>query len=253
MTKPIRLLVPNASAMTLEGTNTWVLPGDARRPSVVVDPGPDHFAHLARVRSACPHGIAQIWITHGHQDHVGGAGRLAEWTGAPIRALSRRLCTTTPWHDGDREEVSGIAVTCVALPGHTSDSIGFLVPAAEGTMLFCGDTVLGRGTTQIAWPDGNLEQYLATLDTLDRLVDQEGLTRLMPGHGPVVHDPAARVARYRQHRLERLDQVRRAYAAGHTSVGAILDQVYGELGGTTRRAAELTVRAQLTYLRLPLR
>lgn len=256
MTEPIRILVPNPSAMTLEGTNTWVLPGTGRRPSVVVDPGPDHFAHLARVRSACPHGIAEIWITHGHQDHVGGADRLAEWTGAPIRALSRRISTTRPWRGGDSEQVNGISVTCIALPGHTSDSIGFLVPednGADGAMLFCGDTVLGRGTTQIAWPDGNLEQYLASLDTLDRLIEQKAVRRLMPGHGPIIGDPATRIAGYRRHRLQRLDQVRAAYQAGNTSVSAILDRVYGELVGTTRRAAELTIRAQLEYLRLPLR
>lgn len=251
MPQPLRILVPNPSALTLEGTNTWVLPGSAGNPAVVIDPGPDDFAHLARVRSACPDGIEEIWITHGHLDHVGGAARLAEWTGCSIRALDPQVSMTDPLRDGERGEVGGMAVICVTLPGHSSDSIGFIVSDPHGNMMFCGDTILGRGTTQIAWPDGNLAQYLASLDKMARLVDQYAITRLMPGHGPIVHDPAARIIRYREHRLERLDQVRRAYAEGQTSVAAILDRVYGEIVGTTQRAAELTIRAQLEYLELP--
>ncbi|SDB80759.1 Glyoxylase, beta-lactamase superfamily II [Raineyella antarctica] len=250
MTEPIRLLVPNPSALTLEGTNTWVLPGTNGTPAVVIDPGPDDFAHLSRVRAACPDGIEEIWITHGHLDHVGGASRLAEWTGCSIRALDPQISMADPLRDGERGEVGGMAVVCATLPGHSSDSIGFIVSAPSGNMMFCGDTILGRGTTQIVWPDGNLAQYLATLDKMARLVEQYSITRLMPGHGPIVHDPAERIARYRTHRLERLDEIRRAYAAGHTSVAAIVDHVYGDLVGDTQRAAELTVRAQLEYLEL---
>lgn len=250
MTTPLRILAPNAGALTLDGTNTWVLPGGAGSPAVVIDPGPDDFAHLARVRAACPDGIEEIWITHGHPDHVGGAAWLAEWTGCTIRAFDPAISMTDPLRDGERGEVGGEKVLCVTLPGHTRDSIGFVLFAAEGTLLFCGDAILGHGTTQIAWPDGNLAQYLATLDKLQRLVEHYAITRLMPGHGPVVNDPAERIVSYRNHRLERLDQVRTAYAAGHTSPAAVVDAVYGELVGATRKAAELTVRAQLEYLEL---
>lgn len=248
---PFAILVPNAGAMTLEGTNTWVLPGPAGEPAVVVDPGPDHLRHLSRVQSACPKGIAEIWITHGHQDHVGGAPRLASWAGCPIRAYDPRLSTGEPLPEGEVDTAAGRRVVCLALPGHTGDSVGFVLPDDAGTPMLCGDTVLGRGSTQIAWPDGDLGRYLETLDRMAAAVVEYRVGSLLPGHGPVVRDPAERIARYRAHRLERLDQIRAALAAGQTSVGAILDRVYGDLVGSTRVAAERTVRAQLAYLELP--
>ncbi len=251
MTEPLRLLAPNPDALTLDGTNTWVLPGAGGASALVIDPGPDDFAHLDRVRRACPEGIEQIWITHGHPDHVGGAPRLAEWAGCPIRARSPQVSTTDPLRDGETSTVAGRSLLCVTLPGHTSDSVGFLVSTPAGTALACGDTILGRGSTQITWPDGNLAQYLATLDKMADLVDRHAITRLLPGHGPVVRDPDDRIRYYRDHRLKRLEQVRRAYDEGKTSVALILERVYGDIVGDVRRAAELTIRAQLEYLGLP--
>lgn len=250
MTEPLRLLVPNPGAMTLAGTNTWILPGVNGSEAVVIDPGPDSFPHLDRVRAACPGGISEIWITHGHDDHVGGALRLAEWVGCPIRAYDPAISMTDALRDGERGQVGGDAVLCVTLPGHTRDSIGFIVFLHDGPVMFCGDTILGRGTTQISWPDGNLALYLATLDKMERLTEQYGIRRLMPGHGPIVTDPIGRIRAYRAHRLQRLDQIRIAYRAGHTSVPALVDAVYGDLVGPTQKAAEQTVRAQLEYLEL---
>lgn len=251
MTDPIRVLVPNPGAMTLEGTNTWVLRGTPGEPAVVVDPGPDHLGHLATVRATCADGIAEIWITHGHQDHVGGAARLAHWADCPIRAYDGRLSTGRPLRAGVVAELPAGPVVCLELPGHTADSIGLVMSTGTDTVMLCGDTVLGRGSTQIAWPDGDLGHYLASLDAMERAVDEHVVARLLPGHGPVVRDPSARIAQYRAHRLARLEQVRTSYEAGHTSVPALVEAVYGDLVGATRRAAELTVRAQLAYLGLP--
>lgn len=250
MSDALRFLVPNANPLTLEGTNTWVLPGANGSRSIVIDPGPDHFEHLRKVREACSHGISEIWVTHSHDDHVGGAMRLAEWAGCSIRAASPQVSLTDPLRDGEEGVVGGYQVRCVALPGHTSDSIGFIVFYDDGPVMFCGDTILGRGTTQITWPDGNLAAYLATLDKMERLISSYGITRLMPGHGPIVRDPLDRVRSYRRHRMNRLEQIRTAYAAGHTSLASLVETVYGDMVGAQHRAAEATIRAQLDYLEL---
>ncbi len=247
---PVRILAPNPGPMTLEGTNTWVLPGIVGEPAVVVDPGPADLDHLARVRTACPEGISEIWLTHHHDDHTGGAERLAVWTNAVVRAADPRLSQTDPFQDGERSRIGGHEVLCVTLPGHTADSLGFVEFLPGGAVLFTGDTILGRGTALVAWPDGNLGQYLATLDKIDGLIERWGISRLLPGHGPEITDPGACVGRYRHHRLRRLDQIREAYASGRTSVGSLVDAVYGDVVGATRQAAELNVRAQLEYLGL---
>lgn len=250
MSAPKRFLVPNANAMTLEGTNTWVLPGRNGSRAVVIDPGPHDFQHLRRVRDACPEGISEIWITHGHDDHVGGASRLAQWMSCSIRAVDPQLSMADPLRDGEEGVVGGHRVKCVTLPGHTPDSAGFLVFYSSGPVLFCGDTVLGRGTTQIAAPEGNLADYLASLDKLERLVEQFGITTFLPGHGPAIKDPLATIAKYRAHRQDRLEQIRAQWAAGHTSVAALTEEIYGDLVGAKQRAAEATMRAQLEYLEL---
>ena len=108
--------------------------------------------------------------------------------------------------------------------------------------------VLGRGTTVIMHPDGDVGSYLAWLEIMIALVRDHGVTEILPGHGPVVTDPAGVLAYYRQHRLERLDQVRAAVAAGARTPAEVVQVVYTEIDEAVRPAAELSVAAQLTYL-----
>jgi glyoxylase-like metal-dependent hydrolase (beta-lactamase superfamily II) len=114
--------------------------------------------------------------------------------------------------------------------------------------LLTGDTVLGRGTTVIAAPDGDLGAYLTSLAALQRLVAEASVTELLPGHGPRVDEPAAWLAFYRRHREERLDQVRSALAAGDRSVREVVGRVYAGIDRSVWPAAEQSVRAQLDYL-----
>ena len=143
----------------------------------------------------------------------------------------------------------GAELRLVATPGHTSDSYSILISGADGVnRLATGDMVLGRGTTVIMHPDGDVGSYLASLDTMITLVRDHAVAEILPGHGPVVTDPGGVLAYYREHRLERLDQVRAAVAAGARTPAEVVRAVYTEIDEAVRPAAELSVAAQLAYL-----
>jgi glyoxylase-like metal-dependent hydrolase (beta-lactamase superfamily II) len=137
----------------------------------------------------------------------------------------------------------------LATPGHTSDSVCFLLPVERAVLT--GDTVLGRGTTVVAHPDGRLGDYLASLERLHSLAGAT-IDVVYPGHGPVLPDAEPVVADYLRHRQERLAQVRAAVAAGARGARAVVEMVYADVDPMLRPAAEWSVRAQLEYLGLPL-
>jgi glyoxylase-like metal-dependent hydrolase (beta-lactamase superfamily II) len=234
--------------MTLEGTNTYVLrarPGD---PAVVVDPGPLDEAHLSAVADAAGQ-VVLVLLTHGHPDHAEGAQSFAELTGAPMAAADPRLCVDAdPLVDGAHHDVAGLDLRVLATPGHTGDSVSFLVGdfSTGEPGLLTGDTILGRGTTVVAHPDGRLGPYLASLQVLR---DLDGPVTLLPGHGPAGGDATACASAYLEHRAQRLDQVRAALAAGDSIPEQVVARVYADVDPVLWPAAELSVRAQLEYLR----
>lgn len=241
------LLAPNPSAWTLDGTNTWFLQAPGALTSIVVDPGPADHQHLAAI-AAFAHladaPIATIVLTHRHPDHAEGARALHEMTGAPVRALDPTLCLGAEGLiEGDVLTAGDLEVRVIATPGHTSDSL-CLHHANEGSLL-TGDTVLGRGTAVIAWPDGDLRAYL---ESLARMRDVADVQRLLPGHGPLLDDPGAVIDAYLTHRQVRLDEVREALASGCTTPDAVVDAVYADVVAELRPAALQSVRAQLAYL-----
>lgn len=243
------VLAPNPSPMTLDGTNTWVIAEPGSSAVVVVDPGPQDEGHLRQVLDLACAGdrhVAQIVLTHGHADHAAGAARFAELSGAPVGALDPALrLGTEGYGPGDVINAAGCELRVVATPGHTADSLSLLLSADGG--LLTGDTVLGRGTTVIA-NDGSLGDYLRTLDELRALADNAGLRVLLPGHGPLLSDPAGVLDYYIAHRKERLDQVRGAMAAGAQTPAEVVAIVYADVDRALWPAAELSVRAQLDYL-----
>ena len=236
------ILAPNPSAWTLDGTNTWLLAsGDE---VIVVDPGPDDPRHLEAIAHTIGdrRHIATL-LTHGHLDHSAAAPSFFAMTGIPVRALD-------PTHrlgdlglaTGDVIAFGESEIRVVHTPGHSADSLCF---AIEDSLL-TGDTILGRGTTAIIWPEGRLDQYLASLQ---RIADEFADTaQLLPGHGPALDQPAAVIAGYLEHRRVRLDEVRMAIDAGARSVAAVVDAVYADVPDAVRPGAELSVRAQLVYL-----
>ena len=223
---------PNPGPMTLDGTNTWLLraPGGG---CVVVDPGPLDEGHMQAVAEHAP--VAAIILTHGHIDHTEGVPRLAELTGAPVHL--------PPVHK--TLVVDGVQVEPLPTPGHTGDSVCFLIRYRDQEIVLTGDTILGRGTTVVAWPDGDLGDYLVSLD---KLAAFEGRPAL-PGHGPALSDTAVAARYYRQHRNARLAQVRAALDAGATDAADVVARVYADVDRSLWPAAEWSVRAQLAYLR----
>jgi glyoxylase-like metal-dependent hydrolase (beta-lactamase superfamily II) len=257
--RAVCVLAPNASPMTLDGTNTWVLrePGAAR--SVVVDPGPPTPSHLEAVRDAAGE-VAVVLLTHHHLDHSEAAREFAESVRCGVRALdpAYRL-GSEGLGAGDVVVVDGLEIQVVATPGHTADSLSFVLPAERAVLT--GDTVLGRGTTVVAHPDGELGAYLSSLDRLHALAEAQEIATIWPGHGPVVADALPALDYYIAHRQERLGQVRDALRTLHATArdGAPLNDetiprrlveiVYADVDPLLWPAAELSVRAQLAYLR----
>lgn len=246
----------NPGPMTLDGTRSYVLRAPGSASCVVVDPGPDDERHLATLAEVGP--VELVLVTHRHADHTAGSARLHALTGAPVRAADPEHCHGgEPLRGGETIDAAGLRIDVLATPGHTADSVSFVVTVPDGArsnepVVLTGDTVLGQGTTVIAEPDGSLRDYLASLDLLERAGDgQVGL----PGHGPGIADLGVAVRAYRAHRLERLDQVRAALLALGRSPGDaaaaddVVAHVYADVDPSVRRAARQSVVAQLAYLR----
>jgi glyoxylase-like metal-dependent hydrolase (beta-lactamase superfamily II) len=212
----VRVRAPNPSALTLDGTNTYVVG------RWVVDPGPALDSHLEAVRNAATDGIEGVVLTHSHADHAEGA----ELLDAPV-TLPRDGETIGPF-------------TAVGTPGHSPDSVCLLM----GGVCFTGDTVLGEGSVFIAPGEGSLSAYL---DSLRRLRSLE-LEVLCPGHGPYVWDPAAKLDEYIAHRLDRERRLLEALDAGLRTEDELLDAAWSEVPAELRAAARLTLEAHLEKL-----
>ncbi|MEV5800521.1 MBL fold metallo-hydrolase [Streptomyces collinus] len=248
--RAVNVLAPNASAMTLDGTNTWILAEPGSELAVVIDPGPLDDAHLRNVVDTAEKAgkrIALTLLTHGHPDHAEGAGRFAELTGTRVRALDPALrLGDEGLAAGDVITVGGLELRVVPTPGHTSDSLCFHLPADRAVLT--GDTILGRGTTMVAHPDGRLGDYLDSLRRLRSLTVDDGVHTVLPGHGPVLEDAQGAVEFYLAHRAHRLAQVETAVEDGHRTPQQVVAHVYADVDRSLWPAAELSVLAQLDYL-----
>lgn len=248
--RAVNVLAPNPSAMTLDGTNTWILAEPDSDLAVVVDPGPLDDVHLRNVVDTAARAgkrVALTLLTHGHPDHAEGAARFAELTGTNVRALDPALrLGDEGLAAGDVIGVGGLELRVVPTPGHTADSLCFHLPADRAVLT--GDTILGRGTTVVAHPDGRLGDYLDSLRRLMSLTADDGVHTVLPGHGPVLEDAQGAVEFYLAHRAHRLAQVETAVENGHRTPGEVVTHVYADVDRSLWPAAELSVRAQLEYL-----
>ncbi|HVF19588.1 MAG TPA: MBL fold metallo-hydrolase [Mycobacteriales bacterium] len=233
--------------MTLEGTNTWLLAEPGSADVVVLDPGPDDEPHLSAVRREVEEGgqrIALVVLTHGHRDHSAGARSLASLAGVNVRAFdpAHRL-GEDGLADGDVVEVGGLELRALATPGHSADHVCLVMPAESAVLT--GDHVLGRGTTVVAHPEGRMRDYLESLERLQAL----GAHRLLPGHGPVVDDPASVIGYYLSHRRERLAEiVVTLQDVGLATPRELVERIYRDVDPVLWGAAELSLRAALDLL-----
>ncbi len=244
------LLCDNPGPLTLDGTNTWVLQGPGSDEMVIVDPGPDDDAHIERIAALGT--IPLVLISHKHGDHTDAIDKLVERTGAVVRAVGSGFLRGLggPLTDGEVIDAAGLRITVFATPGHTADSLSFLVDGEHGDgrgAVLTADTVLGRGTTVIDNEDGSLRDYLESLKRLRGL----GSRVVLPGHGPDLGDLAAVSAMYLAHREERLAQVREALRVlgEDASARQIVEHVYTDVDESLWPHAEWSVQAQLNYLR----
>ena len=237
------LLANNPGLLTLDGTNTWVLQGTGSDEVVVVDPGPDDDEHIAKIAGLGR--VALVLISHRHGDHTDAIDKLVDLTAAPVqsagsgflRGLSAELT------DGEVIDAAGLRITVLATPGHTADSLSFVLDDAVLT----ADTVLGRGTTVIDNEDGSLADYLDSLQRLRGL----GQRTVLPGHGPELPNLEAAASGYLAHREQRLDQVRSALRdlGDDATARQVVEHVYVDVDEELWGVAEWSVQAQLDYLR----
>jgi len=232
-TRILRVLAPNPSVYTLEGTNTWIVGGD---PSVVIDPGPDDASHLQEVAHVAGR-VGAILLTHGHEDHATGAPTLAAMTGAPV--LSGDGDGALRLDDEQRLTFGELSLVAYAVPGHTTDSVAFLEPDSHA--LFTGDTVLGRGTSFIDPPEGDVAAYLRSLR---RLRDLDAAV-IYPGHGPAVFRVREKLDEYLYHRVERERQVLSALGDDARTAEELVPAIYAEY---PKEAWPLAARSVLAHL-----
>ncbi|WP_179380377.1 MBL fold metallo-hydrolase [Jannaschia marina] len=259
----IRVLAPNPSPMTGAGTNSFVVGhGDV----AVIDPGPAIPAHLdALLAAVAGRPVRAILVTHSHLDHSPAARHLADRLGGvevlafgspdagrsgTMRRLAglgggegvdadfipdRRLVT------GDTVAGDGWTLRAHHTPGHMANHLSF--EWMEARAVFTGDTVMGWASTMISPPDGDLGQFMASLDRLENL----DARRFHPGHGPSVDDPGARCRDLRAHRLAREAAIFAALPDAPT-IPALVARIYVDTPPALHPAAARNVLAHLVHL-----
>jgi len=231
-----RVLAPNPGVFALEGTNTWIVGED---PSIVIDPGPDDVEHLDEVARTAGD-VAAVVVTHDHEDHAPGATRLAALVGAPLHAF--RLEGAQHLRDGQTIVAGRVSLVAVHTPGHSSDHVVFHLPRERA--LFTGDAVLGRGTSFIDPPDGDLTAYTRSLK---RMRDLDPCT-LYPGHGPVSLHAEEKLGEYIDHRAEREGQIVDAMAGGARTIPELVSIIYAAHPPEVHPLAARSVLAHLVKL-----
>lgn len=256
-----RVVANNPGPFTYTGTGTYIVGRDAPGAGVaVIDPGPPDEAHLTALLEAVgERRVTHILVTHTHRDHSPLARSLAEHTGAPILAARPPEAVTHasgPLDEDEDEDFrpdvvlsggeiiagDGWTIEAMPTPGHASNHMGFIL--AEENALFCGDHVMGWSTTVIAPPDGDMADYMQSLDA----VIARGFSTLWPTHGAPVTESGPFLLAYKHHRLAREAQVMARLEAGDRRISEIVPGLYAAVDRRLWPAASLSVLAHLGKL-----
>ena len=242
-----RVLAPNPSPMTLDGTNTYVVGEPGSGQAVLVDPGPDDAAHLAAVEAALADRGARcvaVLVTHHHGDHAEAALPWAAHFGAQVAAATAEVAGPRGrlLEPGERLTLAGTTFGVLPTPGHTADHLAFRL---ESGAVLVGDHVLGRGTSVVTHPEGDVVAYLESL----RRVHAVGPSALYCGHGPeLTRDPGAVLDYYLAHRAFREEQLMSALADGPRTVDELVARIYADVPREVWPAAAQSTRATLAKL-----
>ena len=237
-----RIVAPNPGPMTLDGTNTYVVA--AEDGAYVIDPGPADDGHVAAIRAAAQrHGeILGVLLTHSHADHSAAVGMLGPaellWGAVGSGDESAGEAGATGARPGPPSDVGPFLV--IPTPGHAADHVCFML----GPVCFCGDLILGEGSSFVPPDGGSLTALLESLRTVRDL----GPQLLCPGHGPYVYDAVARAEEYIEHRLERERKLLGALAEGERSRARLLERAWDDVPAELRPAAAVVMQAHLDKL-----
>ena len=254
-----RVTANNPGPFTFKGTGTYIV---GRGEVAVIDPGPDDPAHLEAILAAVAgETVTHILVTHHHSDHSPLAGPLQARTGAPIYGCAVASVDDDDGgvkmeagHDlsfkpdvslcGGGEVLSGPGWTmeAIATPGHTSNHICFALK--EENACFTGDHIMGWSTTVITPPDGDMTDYLASLDG----IRARGFDTLWPTHGPPIRDVDAFIAAYAEHRQERVDQILGALKTGPAKIRELVPTLYADVDSRLHPAAARSMLAAMIHL-----
>jgi glyoxylase-like metal-dependent hydrolase (beta-lactamase superfamily II) len=235
------VLAPNPGVMTGPGTNTYVV---GTGPTFVIDPAVDDAEYVKEVLRVAGD-VDQILITHRHEDHVGGAQALARMTGARVRAFGAERAgeaEVVPLDDGETLRVGGATLTAMHTPGHASDHLSYYFEGAAS--LFSGDNILGEGTSVIAPPDGNMRNFMASLERVSQL----HLDRIFPGHFRPLDGGRQIIDELLAHRRAREAAIVASITTGGLTVEEIVERVYEDTPSHLHPIALFSVLAHLEKL-----
>lgn len=255
-----RIVADNPGPFTFKGTNTYLV---GRGDVAVIDPGPDHDAHIDAIAEATKgERISHILVTHTHRDHTDAVARLKDYSNAPVLAFGntgkpRGARTTSPsgkafvdleftpdatLRDGDTLKGADWALDIIHTPGHAPDHLCFALQGRR--TVFSGDHVMGWNTTVVAPPEGNMADYLASLERLLERRDK----LFFPGHGGRIEMPQRVVRAYLMHRKMRESAIYACLKNGDRFIPQIVPKIYARLDSNLVPAAALSVLAHLEYL-----
>jgi len=256
-----RLTANNPGPFTFHGTNTYLL---GSRRLVCLDPGPAAPDHIeAIVKAAAGAEIEFILVSHTHVDHSPGARLLKKLTGAPIvgcgphvaaRALAEKELNPLDASgdkvhvpdqqlgDGDVFVASELQLETIATPGHTANHLCFALQSES--VLLSADHVMGWSTSVVAPPDGNMRDYMTSIDKLLTRSEQTYL----PGHGGVLPAAPIYVNELKQHRLKRESAILEQLANVEKTIPEIVTVLYAAVDPVLHPAAGLSVFAHLEDL-----